>query len=82
MAIKAKLQQKIPKVTLDLSGPDGNIFVVMNLATKLAHQLGYDSEQVINRMKQGNYKHAINVFESYFGDYVDLLVNSDSELLN
>ncbi|GAM71739.1 hypothetical protein JCM19236_6322 [Vibrio sp. JCM 19236] len=55
---------------------------MMNLATKLAHQLGYDSEQVINRMKQGNYKHAINVFESYFGDYVDLLVNSDSELLN
>ncbi|GAD91343.1 hypothetical protein VHA01S_085_00210 [Vibrio halioticoli NBRC 102217] len=82
MAIKAKLQQKIPKVTLDLSGHDGNIFVVMNLATKLAHRLGYDSKKVIDRMKQGDHKHAINVFESYFGDYVDLLVDSDSELLN
>ncbi|MEZ9900195.1 hypothetical protein AB4332_03700 [Vibrio breoganii] len=82
MAIKEKLQQKIPKVTLDLSGPDGNIFVVIGLAQNLAHQLGYDSEKVIGQMKQGNYKHAINVFESYFGDYVDLLVNSDSELLN
>ncbi|MEZ8968089.1 hypothetical protein FCV82_02185 [Vibrio breoganii] len=82
MAIKAKLQQKIPKVTLDLSGPDGNIFVVMNLANQLGHQLGYDSEKIINQMKQGNYKHAINVFESYFGDYVDMFVNSDSDLLN
>jgi hypothetical protein len=35
MAIKRKLQQKVPKIEIDLTGPQGNEFVLMKLAKTL-----------------------------------------------
>lgn len=57
---------------IDLTGPDGNAFALMGYARRFAKQLGIDSNQVIGEMMRGDYENLINVFDSYFGDYVIL----------
>jgi len=62
-----------PKETIiDLTGPQGNAFYLLGVASKYALQLGLDSDEVINEMKSGDYEHLIEVFDKYFGDFVIL----------
>lgn len=87
---------------LDLTGPDGNVFVLMGYAKKLARWI-YDDEHpdieqhneisdlleglgaeyeefqkiklgdfITQRMMESDYEHALNIFETYFGDHVIL----------
>jgi hypothetical protein len=60
------------KPVIDLTGPEGNAFCLMAYAQKYSRKLGIDSNEVINQMKSGDYENLINVFDSYFGDYVIL----------
>lgn len=57
---------------IDLSGPGGNAFAIMGNAKSYAKQLGLDGDAIVAEMQQGNYENLLNVFDSYFGDYVDL----------
>ena len=57
---------------IDLTGPQGNAFVLMGLAGQYARQLGLDGDMIIAEMKSGNYENLIQVFDRYFGDYVIL----------
>ena len=59
-------------IVIDLTGPDGNAFALMGYAQRFARQLGLDSKQILGEMKSGDYENLINVFDSYFGDYVIL----------
>ena len=71
------------KPVIDLTGPDGNAFVVMAYAKNYAKQLEWTKQEIddmLNEMKQTDYKHLIQVFEKYFGDYVTLLTNDDNLL--
>ena len=70
MAIINKEIQK--KMTIDLTGPDGNAFALLGTAKRLSTQLGLDSLVITTEMTMGDYENLINVFDSYFGDYVDL----------
>jgi hypothetical protein len=72
MSIKKLSEKKKSKLEIDLSGPDGNAYVLMGIATKLAKQLGQDSKQIINEMKSSDYDNLVNVFDSYFGEHVIL----------
>jgi hypothetical protein len=60
------------KPVIDLTGPQGNVFVLMGLAKRFAHQLDLDCEQIVREMKAGDYEHAVQTFDKYFGDYVIL----------
>ena len=60
------------EIVVDLTGPDGNAFVLMGMASKFARQLGIDKDEVINKMKSGDYENLIKVFDDYFGDFVIL----------
>ena len=60
------------EIVIDLTGPDGNAFVLMGMASKFARQLGIDKDEVINKMKSGDYENLIKVFDDYFGDFVIL----------
>lgn len=60
------------KMTIDLTGPDGNAIVLLGTAKRLSKQLGFDSLVITTEMTMGDYENLINVFDSYFGDYVDL----------
>ena len=69
MTIRKKQSKDI---VIDLTGPDGNAFVLLAKAKSFAEQLGLNSKEVTDEMKSGNYENLVQVFDSYFGDYVVL----------
>jgi len=70
MAIVSKNYNK--KQVIDLTGPDGNAFVLLGTAKKLSKELNLNSGEVLEEMMSGDYENLITVFDSYFGDFVDL----------
>lgn len=60
------------KPIIDLTGPDGNAFMLMGRAMKYAKQLELDGNKITEEMRAGDYEHLIQVFEKYFGEYVIL----------
>ena len=71
MAIKKKSEQR--EIVIDLTGPDGNVFVLMGYAIRYARQLDLDGDKIINEMKSSDYENAVQVFDKYFGSFVTLL---------
>ena len=69
MTIRKKQSKEI---VIDLTGPDGNAFVLLAKAKSFEEQLGLNSKEVTDEMKSGNYENLVQVFDSYFGDYVVL----------
>lgn len=69
MAIKQKSKRKL---TIDLTGPQGNAFFLLGQARSLCKQLGLDYEKVSEEMKSGDYENLIQTFDKYFGEFVDL----------
>jgi len=65
-------KQEPQEIVVDLTGPQGNAFVLMGMASKFARQLGIDKDEVINKMTSGDYENLIKVFDDYFGDFVIL----------
>lgn len=70
MAILTKDTTK--KQVIDLTGPQGNAFYLLGTAIKLCKQLEIDDTIVLEDMKSGGYEHLITVFDTYFGDFIDL----------
>jgi hypothetical protein len=72
--IRAKQKHTGP-IVVDLTGPDGNAFALIGLATRLAKQLGIDSHTINvikTKMMSDDYEHLLKVFDKYFGDFVIL----------
>ena len=70
MAILKKDTTK--KLTIDLTGPQGNAFYLLGLASKLCKDIGLDDTMVLNDMKSGDYEHLIKTFDNKFGMIIDL----------
>jgi hypothetical protein len=68
----AIIQKQPRRIVIDLSGPDGNAFVLMGYATRIARDLGLDGKAITAEMRSGDYENLLNVFDKYFGEYVDL----------
>jgi hypothetical protein len=68
--IKSK-KQKLG-IEIDLTGPDGNAFVLIGTAGNLAKQLGLDSKAIRTEMMAGDYENLVNVFDKHFGNFVTL----------
>lgn len=66
------INKKKSGIEIDLTGPDGNAFVLIGMASKFAKQLGLDGKVIQSEMMKGDYENLLNVFEMYFGDYVTL----------
>ena len=59
--IRAKQEHTGP-IVVDLTGPDGNAFALIGLATRLAKQLGIDSHTINvikTKMMSGDYEHLL-----------------------
>jgi hypothetical protein len=69
--IRAKEEKKGP-IVIDLTGPDGNAFVLMGYAKRFAKQLDLDADVIIKEMRSGNYENLLQVFDNYFGEFVIL----------
>jgi hypothetical protein len=59
-------------IEIDLTGPDGNAFVLIGKASNLARQLGLNSEAIQTEMMNGDYEHLVNTFDKHFGHLVTL----------
>jgi hypothetical protein len=57
---------------IDLTGPDGNAFVLIGYAIRFAKELKLDGRQIREEMMAGDYENLVSVFDKYFGDYVIL----------
>ena len=63
------------EIVIDLTGPEGNAFVLLGYAQKFAKQLGYDREEIDelkSKMQSGDYENLVQVFDDHFGQYVIL----------
>lgn len=60
------------KQAIDLSGPEGNAFSLIGQARRLARQLDLNFQPIEADMTSGDYEHLLDIFEKYFGDYVNL----------
>ena len=70
--IRKKQRRRDFKHVIDLTGPAGNAFSLMAQANNLARQLELPGDKICNEMQSGNYENLLEVFDSYFGDYVIL----------
>ena len=70
MAILKKDTTK--KLTIDLTGPQGNAFYLLGTAMKLCKQIGLDVNAVLKDLKGGDYEHLITRFDYHFGMIIDL----------
>jgi hypothetical protein len=68
--IREKSKQE--EIVIDLTGPDGNAFVLIGTAASLAKQLGKDVKAIRDEMMSGDYENLLAVFDREFGDYVIL----------
>ena len=66
------ISEKPNNLEIDLTGPNGNAFVLLGYARRFAKQLDKDPDEITNRMKSGNYDNLIAVFEKEFGEFITL----------
>jgi len=72
MAIKDRGELEERGIEIDLSGPQGNGFVLIGYARKWAKQLGKDADAITKDMESGDYEHLVDVLEREFGDVVTI----------
>jgi hypothetical protein len=65
-------KQPETEIVIDLTGPEGNAFVLLGYASHFGKQLGLDVPTILEEMKSGDYENLVEVFDRYFGDYVIL----------
>jgi hypothetical protein len=65
-------KQPQTEIVIDLTGPDGNAFVLMGYAKRLARQIGIEPQPIIKEMMSGDYENLLEVFDRNFGDFVIL----------
>ena len=61
---------KKSKIEIDLTGPDGNAFVLLGIAKDLCNKLDLDWNYVHSEMTSGDYENLIQVMDHYFGDII------------
>lgn len=68
--IKKKVKKEV--IEVDLTGPQGNAYYLLGLASRLAKQIGMDEKSIIKEMQSSNYENLIKVFDKHFGSFVIL----------
>ena len=59
-------------IEIDLTGPQGNAFVLLGYAENLGKQLGLNVKKITEDMTKSDYEHLVEVFDEHFGDFVTL----------
>ena len=59
-------------IIIDLTGPDGNAFVLLAYAKNFSKQLNMQYGPIADDMTSGDYEHLLEVFDKHFGEFVIL----------
>ena len=73
--IKSKSEMRDRGIEIDLTGPEGNAYVLLAYADKLARQLGYSDHErncLLDNMKLSTYDMLVYIFDKEFGAFVTL----------
>ena len=73
--IKSIDERPTRPIEIDLTGPEGNAFVLMAIAENFGRQLGYDRdkrERIMMEMKLADYECLLQTFDREFGSFVTL----------
>jgi hypothetical protein len=65
-----KKQKTKGKIKIDLTGPDGNAFMLIGMASRWAKQMGLNASEISAEMMSGDYEHLLSVMEKHFGDHI------------
>jgi hypothetical protein len=63
-------------IEIDLTGPDGNAYVIMGYAKRFGKQVGMSDsyiKEMLEKMMSSDYENLIKVFDDEFGSVVTLL---------
>jgi len=63
-------------IEIDLTGPDGNAFVLMGYAKRFGKQVGMSNSyinEMLEKMMSSDYENLVKVFDDEFGSVVTLL---------
>ena len=74
MAIRNK-EEKDSSIEIDLTGPEGNAFVLLGYAKQFCRTLRYDkekTERILDEMRLTDYEGLIYTFNREFGTFVTL----------
>lgn len=64
----------VTREVIDLGGPKGNAYYLLGRAENLSKQLELDAEAILEEMKTSDYTNLVEVFDKYFGEFVDLIL--------
>jgi hypothetical protein len=70
-----KKKENTGPIVIDLTGPQGNAYVLLGYANDFGKQLGWDSvqrEHINAEMTSSDYENLIKVFDREFGEFVIL----------
>ena len=59
-------------IIIDLTGPDGNAFMLLAYAKKFSEDLDKPYDMILTQMQSSDYENLIKVFKDAFGDFVIL----------
>ena len=65
-----KSKSKKTKIEIDLTGPQGNAFVLLGIARDLSIKLDLDWNYVHSEITSSDYENLIQVMEHYFRNYI------------
>lgn len=60
------------ELVIDLTGPDGNAFALLGYALRFARKMDLDYQTIYKEMTSSDYENLVQVFDSYFGEFVIL----------
>ena len=75
MAFKSLEEKQRRPIEIDLTGPEGNAFYLLGLASTLGKQLGYPDDRIKNildEMRLADYECLLHTFNREFGMFVTL----------
>ena len=75
MAIKKKSEMPRREIEIDLTGPEGNAYVLLAYARRFGKMLGYDEdhiERITDEMTLSDYEGLLHTFDREFGVFVTL----------
>lgn len=75
MAIRKKEDKQNHVIDIDLTGPEGNAFVLIGYAKRFCKQLGYTeykTDLIVQEMMLTDYEGLLHTFDREFGSFVNL----------
>jgi len=65
-------KNKSREIEIDLTGPDGNAYVLLGYAKEYAKQLNLPWDKIQDEMTSSDYENLVNTFDKYFGSFITL----------